>query len=84
VPQPVVGAASEGYGETDYAYANRRECCEDATLQAQSDSAANCRARGGLPSPQRSARGLCRTKTGRDGIGAPIYACTATAKVDCQ
>jgi hypothetical protein len=73
-----------GYGETDYAFSNRRDCCEEATLRAQEDSVAKCRTRGGHATIGRSARGRCSTKTGRDGRGRPIYACTAEAKVDCR
>lgn len=73
-----------GYGETDYEFSNRRECCEVAAILGQDDGAAKCRTRGGQPQLSRSVRGSCKTNTGRDGRGRPIYACSSTVKVNCR
>lgn len=77
-------STSIGYGETDYEYANRRECCEAASLAAQDAGASQCRARGGYPTLSRNVRGFCDTRTGRDGRGRAIYACTSKVTVNCR
>ena len=73
-----------GYGNTDYAYANRRECCEAAAFIAQDAGASQCRARGGYPTLSRNVRGYCDTRTGRDGRGRPIYSCSSKVTVKCR
>jgi hypothetical protein len=73
-----------GYGETDYEFTNRRDCCQASSLAAQDDGATKCRARGGVTTPGRSVRGSCETTTGRDGHGRPIHACESQVKVDCR
>jgi hypothetical protein len=73
---------ARGYGETDYEFSNRRECCEAALLAAQGDGTTKCRTRGGNPRIERNLRGHCETSTGRDGRDQPIHACRSEVEVN--
>jgi hypothetical protein len=75
---------ARGYGETDYEFSNRRECCEAALLAARGDGTTKCRTRGGNPRIESNLRGHCETSTGRDGRDQPIHACRSEVEVNCR
>jgi hypothetical protein len=75
----------QGYSRPRQRFDNRGDCCENAVYLAQADAARACEDSGGYPELRRStARGRCKSSTGRDADGTPIYFCEASASVSCH
>jgi hypothetical protein len=76
-----------GWGDTGWAYASKRECCNGAVAIAQQYSAQACIDIGGTPSPLRGGvqrRGFCTWETASDDSGAALFRCYAEATVPCR
>ncbi|TFH20510.1 MAG: hypothetical protein E4H03_12150 [Myxococcales bacterium] len=74
-----------GYSDTGYGNYSKRNCCEQAVIAAQEDSARGCQRTGGFPDYKRDAsRGSCKWERKRDAQSRWIYRCTGTATVLCR
>ena len=82
------GAAASsytGYSDTGYGHYSKRNCCDQAVVDAQENSALLCQRAGGFPDYRRNAsRGKCKWDRRRDAQNRWIYRCTGTATVLCR
>ncbi len=76
----------DGWGDTGWGYASKRECCHDAIVIAQQYSAQACVTAGGTPRPPMGAgqRGVCTSQWLQAGDGSISYRCYGEASVWCR
>ena len=76
----------EGWGDTGWVYASKRECCNGAIAIAQDYSAAACYTSGGVPRPPMGGgqRGMCSSEWMQDEYGEMLYRCYASASLWCR
>jgi hypothetical protein len=84
---PVIAVAEQyqGWGDTGWVYASKRDCCDAAVAIAQDYSAAACMESGGVPRPFNGGgrRGVCTSEWSQTG-GDLLYRCYAEAAVWCR
>jgi hypothetical protein len=75
----------QGWGDTGWVYASKRECCDAAIAIAQDYSAAACETSGGVPRPFMGGgqRGVCKSDWTQSD-GGLLYRCYAEAAVWCR
>ena len=79
-------AQYQGWGDTGWVYASRRECCNSAIAIANDYSAQACVTAGGIPKPINCGvqRGTCQVHWDQDADGEPLYRCYGEAAVWCR
>ncbi len=84
-PGGALASAYAGWGDTDWVYASKRECCNAAITMAQQYSMEACINVGGTPSPMRGAkRGTCESSWMQAPDGGLLYRCYSEASVWCR
>jgi hypothetical protein len=75
-----------GWGDTGWAYASKRECCNAAIEIAAQYSAQACIDAGGVPRPfaGSSQRGTCSAEWTQGAGGDLLYRCYGEASVWCR
>jgi hypothetical protein len=82
---PLPAAQYEGWGDTGWVYASKRDCCAGAIALAYEDSEARCLQAGGLPRQTSGVRrGSCQWDWTTDASGAQLYRCHSEAAVHCR
>jgi hypothetical protein len=79
------GAEFDGWGDTGWVYASKRDCCNGAIAIAQQYSATACLDSGGEPRPPMGGgRGSCSSEWSQNADGSILYRCYAEASVWCR
>jgi hypothetical protein len=85
VASSLPAAQYEGWGDTGWVYASKRDCCAGAIELANQDSEARCLQIGGLPRRMSGVRrGSCQWDWTTDDSGAQLYRCYSEAAVQCR
>ena len=76
----------QGWGDTGWVYASKRDCCNAAINIAAEYSAQACINMGGVPRPFAGAsqRGTCTSEWTQDQQGGLLYRCYGEASVWCR
>src|SRR5215510_3537340 len=75
-------AQYQGWGDTGWVYASKRDCCNGAIALAQQYSMNACVDSGGVPRPTTGMqRGSCQWDWTQDGSGNMLYRCYGEAAV---
>jgi hypothetical protein len=78
-------AQYQGWGDTGWVYASKRDCCNSAIAIAQEYSMNACVTSGGVPRPTTGMRrGNCQWDWTQDGAGNMLYRCYGEAAVWCR
>jgi hypothetical protein len=81
----VPAAQYEGWGDTGWVYASKRDCCDAAIALANESSEVNCLQAGGVPRHMSGTRrGSCQWDWTTDGSGGQLYRCYSEAAVKCR
>ena len=81
---PAHAGSYYGWGDTGWAFYDKRECCEEAVWLAQEESISLCENAGGHAKVRSgSTRGMCDWDARGDSRDR-VYRCTAKANVLCR
>jgi hypothetical protein len=84
---PVSAGQYPAWGDTEWIYASKRECCDEAIAIAQRYSAQACMNAGGVPTGMRGGvqrRGFCKWQSTNDMDGNVLFRCQSEASVPCR